>query len=157
MKSIKEKMFTPEVQDALNLALTDGGAIYIDTDAETPAVGDNVFTDAEMTEAVAAGDYDTDAGLIVVGEDGAITEIKTANEDEMKKELEEKIKQLEAEMKKTADEAKESKEYKDKYKALKKANEETAPPGPVDYSAMGHDGDNHFMDEGAKELIRKYK
>lgn len=155
--AIKEKMFAPDIKAALNLTLVDGGFIYVDTEATAPAVGDNVFTNAEMTEAIPAGDYNiSDGSLVVVGDEGTITEIKEPNDEEMKKELEAKIKALEAEMSETAKKQKEADGVKAKYEALKKTVEGSAAPPPVDYSAMGHGGDGHFMDnmvEGFKNKI----
>ena len=156
LMAIKEKMFAPDIKAALNLTLVDGGSIYIDTEAAAPAVGDNVFTNAEMTEAIPGGDYNiSDGSLVVVGDEGAITEIKEPNEEEMKKELEAKIKALELEMTETAKKVTAANEIKTKYEALKKTVETTAPPPSVDYSMMRHEGDGHFMDDMVGSFKRK--
>lgn len=152
IRSIKK----PEIKNAVTLTLTDGGSIYVDTET-TPAVGDNVFTDVSMAEMVAAGDYLIDDGsLIVVGGDGVITEIKQQNDEDMNKELEAKIKEIETEMGKTSKELKEAKEYKAKYEKLKDAVEEGMPPPSVDYTAMVGDGEGHFLDGAAKGFKKKY-
>jgi len=156
VKQIAEKIFTKNIKNAVTLTLTDGGSIYVDTDT-TPAVGDNVFTDVGMTEMVEAGDYLIDDGsLIVVGEDGVITEIKQQNDEDMNKELEAKIKEIEAEMGKTSKELKEAKAYKAKYEDLKDKVEEGMPPPSVDYTAMVGNGEGHFLDGAAKDFKKKY-
>jgi len=152
IRSIKK----PEIKNAVTLTLTDGGSIYVDTET-TPAVGDSVFTDVGMTEMVAAGDYLVDDGsLIVVGDDGTITEIKQQNDEEMNKELEAKIKEIEAEMGKTSKELKEAKAYKAKYEDLKDKVDEGMPPPSVDYTAMSGNGEGHFLDGAAKDFKKKY-
>jgi len=156
VKQMAEKLFTKKIKNAVTLTLTDGGSIYVDTET-TPAVGDSVFTDVGMTEMVAAGDYLVDDGsLIVVGDDGAITEIKQQNDDEMNKELEAKIKEIEAEMGKTSKELEEAKAFKAKYEDLKDKVEEGMPPPSVDYTAMVGNGEGHFLDGAAKDFKKKY-
>jgi len=152
IRSIKK----PEIKNAVTLTLTDGGSIYVDTET-APAIGDNVFTDVGMTEMVEAGDYLVDDGsLIVVGDDGTITEIKQKNDEEMNKELEAKIKEIEAEMGKTSKELKEARAFKAKYEDLKDKVEEGMPPPSVDYTAMSGNGEGHFLDGAAKDFKKKY-
>ncbi len=156
VKKMAEKMFSPNIKAALNLTLVEGGSIYVDTEADAPSVGDNVFTNAEMTEAIGAGDYNlSDGSLVVVGDEGSITEIKEPNEEEMKKELEAKIKALELEITETAKKEKEANALKTKYEALKKTVESTKPPPSVDYSNMRIEGEGHFMDNDVESFKRK--
>ena len=156
VKQLAEKLFTKKVKNAVTLTLTDGGSIYVDTDT-TPAVGDIVFTDVGMTEMVAAGDYNIEDGsLIVVGEDGVITEIKQENDEEMNKELEAKIKEIESGMVETSKKLKEAEAYQAKYEELKGKVEEGLPPPSVDYSAMSTGGDSHPLDAAVKQFKKKY-
>ena len=156
VKQMAEKLFTKKVKNAITLTLTDGGSIYVDTET-TPAVGNIVFTDEGMTEMVVAGDYLIDDGsLIVVGEDGVITEIKQQNSEEMNKELEAKIKEIEIQMGKNSEKLKEAEAYKAKYEELNAKVEEGMPPPSVDYSAMNIDGDNHPLDDAAKQFRKKF-
>ena len=51
---------------------------------------------------------------------------------------------------------KEAEAYKGKYEELKGKVEEGMPPPSVDYSAMNIDGDNHPLDEAAKQFRKKF-
>ena len=86
----------------LNLVvkLKDGADIYVKTEAESAAVGDEVYTDAEYTTAAPDGEHVTSDSKVIILEAGKITEIKEEmqvdDKDKKIEELEAKVTELEA-------------------------------------------------------------
>lgn len=155
LKVIKDKLFA-KPKAALNLTLTDGGTIYVNTEAESPAVGDAVFTDATMAEVVKPGDYTLEDGrIVVVDSEGVISEVKASTDTEEMKELENKIKELQAEVKKVSDKNKELTGDRNKLIELKAKFEDVTNPPNVDYGLMS-EGADHPLDELAGSIKRKF-
>jgi ATP-dependent Clp protease, protease subunit len=88
----------PQVKN-LQIALKDGVNVYVKTDAESPAVGDEVYTDEAYTTAAPDGEHVTSDNKVIILEAGKITEIKEEMQDASKDEeiaaLKAKIEELE--------------------------------------------------------------
>lgn len=86
----------------LNLVvkLKDGADIFVKTESESAAVGDEVYTDAEYTTAAPDGEHVTSDSKVIILEAGKITEIKEEmqvdDKDKKIEELEAKVTELEA-------------------------------------------------------------
>lgn len=86
----------------LNLVvkLKDGADIFVKTESESAAVGDEVYTDAEYTTAAPDGEHVTSDSKVIILEAGKITEIKEEmqidEKDKKIEELEAKVTELEA-------------------------------------------------------------
>lgn len=85
----------------LNLVvkLKDGADIFVKTESESAAVGDEVYTDAEYTTAAPDGEHVTSDSKVIILEAGKITEIKEEmqidEKDKKIEELEAKVTELE--------------------------------------------------------------
>jgi len=84
------KLFTDNKIQPVTLAahsLKEGGQVY--TDAEAPAVGDAIYSDAEMSAPVADGTYSLESGVTIIVAGGKIAEMVEA--DNMEAEAEEMV------------------------------------------------------------------
>lgn len=83
----------------LQIALKDGVNVYVKTDAQSPAVGDEVYTDEAYTTAAPDGEHVTSDNKVIILEAGKITEIKEEmqvdDKDKKIEELKAKIEELE--------------------------------------------------------------
>lgn len=98
LESMISNLVKPKIVN-LEVKLKDGVNVYVKTEANQPAVGDEVFTDEAFTTAAPDGEHVTSDNKVIILEAGKITEIKEEMQEDSKDkeiaDLKAKIEELE--------------------------------------------------------------